>query len=274
VTVLTVTEYIMGLPSEPQRIRTKTNMILVDHHLTWAGVRRGDSFVDFGCASGEVVRAAAGLVGDGEVVGIDADERMLEYAAAESQRTGLANVSYRRVKIGGVGSTGLPDAHFDHAWTRFFLEYMADPVGVVREMARVVRPGGRVTLIDLDGNVLWHHPLPLQLATDLEIAMAGLATTGFDPRAGSRLREYAQVAGLVDVRQQVEPYHWIVGRPDRPTSEAWTVKLGTIKQTYSSRVSQHGSLREEFFDDLLSFILADDTMTWSLAYLVQGTRPS
>jgi ubiquinone/menaquinone biosynthesis C-methylase UbiE len=82
----------------------------------------------------------------------------------------------------GPGSTPLGDDMFDHAWARFFLEYLPRPVDVVSEMVRMVRPGGRVTLVDIDGNCLWHEPMTEGLRADLDSMMAVLAQTGFDAR--------------------------------------------------------------------------------------------
>jgi ubiquinone/menaquinone biosynthesis C-methylase UbiE len=262
----------MGLPAEPGRIRSKTSAVLLDHHLSWADPRPGDSFVDFACASGEVVRAVSTRVDGGRVLGLDADPRMIAYAKEESDRRGLLNVEYKQATIAGLGSSGLDDGIFDHAWTRFFLEYIGDPVQVVREMARVVRPGGKVTLIDIDGNCIWHHPMPAELYDDLQDVMDDLSTTGFDPHAGVRLAGYAKEAGLTDVRQQIEPYHWIVGKPDEATTAAWSAKLRGIQETYVTRVAPDKQHMAAFFDEFLAFVLAEDTMTWSLAYLVQGKK--
>jgi ubiquinone/menaquinone biosynthesis C-methylase UbiE len=267
-----MTDYIMGLPSEPERIRSKTNPVLLDHHLTWAGLCAGETFVDFGCASGEVVRAASTKLGHTRIVGLDGDARMLEYAAEASDRLGLRNIEYLEASIAGPNSTHLPDSTFDHAWTRFFLEYQKDPTEVVGEMVRVVRPGGKVTLIDIDGNCLWHHPMSASFRADIEEVMEDLRTAGFDPHAGARLTQYASKAGLVDIRQQVEPYHWIIGRPDDATAAAWTTKLQSIKHTYLTRVAPHKDDKSAFFDDFLALVMADETMTWSLAHLVQGTK--
>ena len=47
--------YLLESPGEPARIRAKTEALLIRHHLDWAGLEHGESFVDFGCASGEVI---------------------------------------------------------------------------------------------------------------------------------------------------------------------------------------------------------------------------
>jgi ubiquinone/menaquinone biosynthesis C-methylase UbiE len=260
--------------AEPDRIRFKTNQLLTRHHLDWARVGPGQSFIDFGCASGEVVREVARIVTPGRVVGVDGDPGMLAFARAESDRLELRNIDYCQARFSGRGSVPLSDDSMDHAWTRFVLEYQLEPIGVVAEMTRVVRPGGKVTLVDLDGNCIWHYPLPSQLAVDLEEVIDDLAMTGFDPHAGRRLSGYAAQVGLVDIRESIEPYHLIVGKPDEHTGEVWRRKLEGIKRNYMSNLFPGKAGRAQFFDDLLEFVLREDTMTWSLVHLVQGTKPA
>ena len=158
-----MTDYIMQNEAEAERIRLKTDLLLVRHHLDWAGLKPGQSFADFGCASGEVLREAARIGAPAEAVGVDGDAGTIAFARAESDRQGLSNVRYVQARVGGEGSTPLPAETFDHAWARFFVEYVKDPLGCVREMRRVVKPGGRVTLIDLDGNCIWHYPFPAKM---------------------------------------------------------------------------------------------------------------
>jgi ubiquinone/menaquinone biosynthesis C-methylase UbiE len=266
------TFYIMEHDREADRIRKKTSAVLTSHHLDWMGLKHGQSFVDFGCATGEIVRAAASISGSGEVCGIDGNDGMLKAAQQESGGHGASRIRYVRAQIAGPGSTELPDNSFDHAWTRFFLEYQKNPVDVIREMRRVVKSGGHVTLIDIDGNCVWHHPLPAQLKETLSEVVSDLGTTGFDPYIGSKLFSYAQAAGLSDIRQSIEPYHYIVGRPEGDVADQWRRKILGIKENYTTNLFPHKSHLSSFFDDLLEFILSAETMTWSNLYLVQGGK--
>jgi len=263
----------MASEAEPDRIALKTSPLVLRHHLDWAGLQSGESFVDFGSATGDATREAARVSGSGAVVGIDGDVAMLERSVALAQAAGLGNTSYVRAWIAGPGSTPLAEGSFDHAWTRFLLEYLPEPAEAIREMSRIVRPGGRVTLIDIDGNCIWHYPLPPALRAQLDEVVDDLGTLGFDPHIGRRLARYAAQVGLVDVRESIEPYHSIVGSPDASTAEAWRRKITGVKQAYCDRLFPAKRARAAgFFDALLDFILADDTMTWSNLHLVQGIR--
>jgi ubiquinone/menaquinone biosynthesis C-methylase UbiE len=265
--------YIMESEHEATRLVLKTERVLVRRHLAWARLRRGESFLDAGCGTAEVVREAARVNAVAQVVGLDGDAARLARAAAASRADGLDHVRFHRARLTGVGSSGLPDRAFDHAWARFLLEYLPAPADVVRELARVVRPGGRVTLIDIEGNGVWHYGISDRLRRGLDEVLADLAATGFDPHAGRKLATYARAAGLVDIRHEIEPYHRIVGVPDPRTARAWRLKIESIRDNYVHRLFPEKAGNAWVFDDFLAFVLSDHSMTWSLLHLVQGTRP-
>jgi ubiquinone/menaquinone biosynthesis C-methylase UbiE len=268
-----MTPYIMESEREAERLALKRDPELVRRHLAWSGLGVGESFVDVGCRTGEIVVAACELNGGAPVLGIDADERRLAHARAACQRLGSIAARFHAARIGEPGSPGLEDEAFDHAWTRFFLEYHPSPARVIGEMVRVVRSGGRVTLIDIEGNCTWHAGMDPALRRELDAIIADLATTGFDANAGRKLTQYAAEAGLVDIRHTVELYHRIIDAPDAPTAAAWRRKIEGIRDTYVDWLFPDKADKRWVFDALLEFLMSEDTMTWSLVHLVQGTKP-
>jgi ArsR family transcriptional regulator len=78
-------------------------------------------------------------------VGIDSSREMLSIARANLEREGLANV---QVRLGDLYQLPLADRCFDVAVIHHVLHYMEDPVDVLAEAARVLRPGGRLLLAD------------------------------------------------------------------------------------------------------------------------------
>ena len=79
------------------------------------------------------------------VVGIDHSEAMLAAARRKLQAEGIAGVELRR---GDIAALPLRDGEVDAAFAHMVLHYLSSPADGIREMARAVRPGGRVVLVD------------------------------------------------------------------------------------------------------------------------------
>jgi ubiquinone/menaquinone biosynthesis C-methylase UbiE len=82
---------------------------------------------------------AARLVGStGEVVGVDRDARSISRAESRASEAGLRNVRFVEFDVADIPS----DRLFDAAVGRYILQFLPDPVGVLRSLSRLVRPGG------------------------------------------------------------------------------------------------------------------------------------
>lgn len=140
-------------------------------------------------------------------------------------------------------------------------------------------PGDSIILVEsgqvevvIDGNSVWHFPLANELKDSLHEVMADLGATGFDPFVGSKLRSYAQAADLGSIVETIEPYHRIVGRPDDETADQWRRKILGLKQNYIGTLFPQKKHMVDFFDEMLDFVLDENTMTWSNLHIVQGTK--
>ena len=100
--------------------------------------------LDVACGTGLVAFAAADAVGpEGRVVGVDLSGRMVDAARRRAQERGVRHATFARMDAERLD---LPDATFDVALCALGLMYVPDPVQALREMRRVLRPGGRVVL--------------------------------------------------------------------------------------------------------------------------------
>jgi ubiquinone/menaquinone biosynthesis C-methylase UbiE len=106
-----------------------------------AGCQPGEEVLDISCGTGLSTFPMAKAVGsNGSVTGVDISEGMIVEAAAMARERGIDNVSFHRMDAEALE---LPDASFDVAVNSLGLMYVPDPDRALREMNRVLRPGGR-----------------------------------------------------------------------------------------------------------------------------------
>jgi demethylmenaquinone methyltransferase/2-methoxy-6-polyprenyl-1,4-benzoquinol methylase len=107
----------------------------------------GGSVLDVATGTGDLALELARRVGpEGDVIGTDFSERMLALARAKAQSAGTATV---RFEPANALSLPYPDDSFDAATVGFGARNFADLERGLREMARVVRPGGRVVVLEI-----------------------------------------------------------------------------------------------------------------------------
>jgi ubiquinone/menaquinone biosynthesis C-methylase UbiE len=158
--------------------------------LTELGVRPGHTVLDLGCGPGADLGALAdAATAAGRVIGVDHDLTAVE--AARDRTTGWSTVT---VRLGDLHELPLADGTADRARTDRVLQHVADPVQVLREVRRVLRPGGRLVMGEPD----WHT-----LTVDHPDGGLSLDYTGYvtgqvirNARIGSRLPRLAAEAGF------------------------------------------------------------------------------
>ena len=107
------------------------------------GDRRFDSLLDLGTGTGRLLELLAPLYARG--VGVDASPNMLAVARANLDRAGIANA---QVRLGDIYNLPLPRNSFDVVTIHQVLHYLDDPERALAEAARVLRPGGRLLIVD------------------------------------------------------------------------------------------------------------------------------
>ncbi len=111
--------------------------------LSLVGSRPVDRFLDLGTGTGRLLEVFAGLYRTG--IGIDASTAMLAVARANLDRAGL---SHAQVRLGEITKLPMLRGSFDLVAIHQVLHYLDDPAEALAEAARVLRPGGRLLIVD------------------------------------------------------------------------------------------------------------------------------
>jgi len=175
-----------------------------------AALQPGERVVDLGSGSGMDTFVAALKVGaGGQVIGVDMTEAQLEKAARLAQAGGFAQVSYRKAYI---EQTGLADATADCVISNGVINLAPDKAQVFREVARLLRRGGRLAIADIVADVVL--PENVVCNPDLWAACIGGAAQR------DRYREAIELAGLLVERvEENRGYQFISERAKKATSK-------------------------------------------------------
>jgi SAM-dependent methyltransferase len=171
----------------------------------------GERVVDIGCGPGYLAAEMAEVVGDsGFVLGVDPSESMLALAA----RRALPGME---LEEGDALSLPAEDASFDAAVSTQVYEYVADIAAALAEVRRVLRPGGRVLILDTDwDSIVWRSADDARMERVLRAWEEHLA----HPRLPRVLPSLLVDAGFSVERVEVVP----------------VVNVGYKRETYSAQV--------------------------------------
>jgi len=107
-------------------------------------VRQNDNVLDIGCGNGKSSRDIARIASTGSVLGVDLSPQMLEIARERAGKEGLSNVSFVQAD---AQVHPFEKSVFDFAVSRLGVMFFSDPVAAFSNIARALRPGGRMALI-------------------------------------------------------------------------------------------------------------------------------
>ena len=160
-------------------------------------LRPGMSILDVGCGPGSITRGLAERVAPGPVVGLDLSRDTLEAARADAARRGLANLRYEE---GSVYALPFPDASFDVAYAHQVLQHLRERPAALREMLRVVRPGGLLAVRDVDWETVAYWPPTPGIDRFIDVHLRTWRRNGGEPAMGRQLPALFHEAGVADLR--------------------------------------------------------------------------
>ena len=240
---------------------TRAQVRLRARFLRFVPVRRGQRVLEVGCGTGVVLRDLAPRVGRrGAVTGVDASRTILQTARRLCR-------AHPNIALRHADGVRLPfaDGQFDTALAMTVILHVADPLGVVREMARVTRPGGRVGLQDQDFGMLGvTHPDREQTDRILRGVVDHLYE---EPYSGRRLAGLLRGAGLAHVRVLTDFFQ-------DTTLEPWTKTFLERRAEYAVRFGLVDAAGAQKWLDGFTALVAEGSFVFAMTYFgAVGVRP-
>ncbi len=172
-------------------------------YLKLVDLPRTAAVLEIGCGTGVVTRAIAARDGfAGTVTGVDQSPHFIAVAESLAAADGVADRA--QFAVGDAHALDFADASFDTAVAHTLVSHVRDPLAVLAEAARVVRPGGTVAIFDGDYASLSFACSDARLGQEMERAVQSIIMSA--PRVMRELPRLLPTAGLRLIATQAHVY--------------------------------------------------------------------
>ena len=214
-------------------------------------LRQGMTVLDVGFGPGSITLDLAEAVAPGRVVGIENTDAPIRAAQDNAAARGDHRTEFVRADVMDMP---FEDDSFDVVHAHQVIQHLADPVGALREMVRVCKPGGLIAIRDADYAAMsWYPELP-ELETWRTLYRDIARTNNAEPDTGRHLRRWAHAAGLTDLTVTTSNFTYSSAQQCRGWGESQALRVDG--STFRSQAAQLG-----FSDDDVTAIV-DAWHTW------------
>jgi len=198
-------------------------------------LRAGDRLLDVGCGPATLTVDLAARIAPGQVVGVDVAGDVIAEAQKYASAQGCDNVELR---VGDFRSLGLAPASFDVAHAHQVLQHLEEPVGALRDMGRLVRPGGIVAARDGDYSAFTWAPANEGLDRWLAAYLAVTRHNHAEADAGRYLLAWAHAAGFEDVTYTTSTWTFATEADRAWWSDLWAER--SVASAFAEQAVRYG----------------------------------
>ncbi|MBC2716279.1 MAG: methyltransferase domain-containing protein [Desulfobacteraceae bacterium] len=261
--------YLMESDQETLRLKLKTDRATLEKQAKWAGIKPGMRVADIGCGAGKTTFYLKKLIEPGgEIVGIDNSKIRIKDA----------NHNFKSDSIHFLcknACNSLDDiGEFDFIWVRFLLEYhRLTSFEIVRNLTKILKPGGIICLIDLDHNCLNHFEAPEALIRSLAGLMNELETNkNFDPYAGRKLYSYLYDLNFENIDVDLYAHHLFYGELNQSNIFNWITKAEVAAKQSGYDFNEFKGGFNEFYEVFKEFFLNPRRFTYTPVITCRGRK--
>jgi SAM-dependent methyltransferase len=264
-------KHLMENDEESYRLDIKTDGSVVEDQACWAGIRPGMRVADLGCGAGKTTFHLNKLVQPrGETRGIDFVENRILYAKNHYSCEGIEYaIRDIREPLEDLGK-------FDFIWIRFVLEYyLAESCEIVKNICRILKPGGIICLTDLDCNCLRHFEIPPRLEKAVGKIMKNLEENfNFDPYVGIKLYSFLFDLGYEEIDVRVTPHNLIFGELQHKDEFNWTKKFEFAAKGSGYQFEEYNGESDEFYREFKTYFSDHRRFTYTPMISCRGRKPA
>ena len=223
---------------------------------TWrnAAIAPGQTILDLGCGPGYATFDLASLTGGanpaqtgGRVYAVDESESFIIRLRSQAEARGLTNITAAVADVHDLSALGMAAGSIDLVYARWVLCFVRDPEAIVRSVASLLRPGGRIAVNDyFNYEAMTLPPKRASFTRAIGAVAASWRSRGGDCDVVGRLPALCAEYGLRTMRLEVDQ------RIARPADSMWQWPE-TFWKTFIPRLVSGGFLSqahaEEFFED-------------------------
>lgn len=204
------------------------------------------TILDVGCGPGSITVDLAALVPDGKVIGVDAVSTVLQQAEALAESRDLKNLSFQTVDANNLPFT---DSTFDIVFCHQVLQHVKDPVGILKEMRRVAKPGGIVAARESDYKGFVWYPEPPTIDKWLALYQKIARTNGGEPNAARHIHIWAEQAGFTSEQVKFTWSQWCYIGGDAVTwGDSWAGRA--LHSGFAETAKKHNLATDQELEEI------------------------
>ncbi len=220
-----IKDYIHGYSDEETtRLNNQANSI--SEILHWDSKwEEGSLVLEAGCGVGSQTKIIAPMNPEASFVSIDLSSISIEKAKATISKEKIGNVEFQ---VADIFQLPYKDGHFDHVFVCFLLEHLARPMDALKELKRVLKHNGTITIIEGDHGSTYFHPDSEDAKKAVEAQVSLQKKRGGNANIGRELHPILRNAGFNSI--QVIPRQVYVD-DSKPQ-----LKEGFIRNTFTAMI--------------------------------------
>ncbi len=230
-----MTSYVHGYaPRENARLADQADALVTLLHGD-TSYPAGSRVLEAGCGVGAQTVTLARRSPDASITSIDISAQSVAEASRRAEAAGLTNVTFATADILDVP---FAEASFDHVFVCFVLEHLPAPLDALRALARVLRPGGSLTVIEGDHGSASFHPETAAARAAIACQIDLQRSAGGNANIGRQLFPLVRAAGFDDVQVSPRLVYVDGSRPDLIdafTRKTFTAMIAGVREAAIAR---------------------------------------